>query len=201
MSLKDPIGAGAAASIDGAPASLDDAAAAAARLLARSSQPLIAGLGADIDGARAAIALAERVGGVIEHMHSAALLRDLNSMRETGVMLTDARRSAGARRRRAARRRRLHRNLAWSHRAAVAAAGEAGRRGRQAAHHLAGASHRRKNPRVRGRYRGLAPPGSAQRSPPISLRCARGSKIAASRTIEPRDPDSFVRARLDSRRL
>ena len=88
MSLKDPIGAGAAASIDGAPASLDGAAAAAARLLARSSQPLIAGLGADIDGARAAIALAGRVGGVIEHMHSAALLRDLNSMRESGVMLT-----------------------------------------------------------------------------------------------------------------
>ena len=88
MSLKDPISAEAAASIDGAPASLDDAAAAAARLLARSRQPLIAGLGADIDGARAAIALAERVGGVIEHMHSAALLRDLDCLRETGIMLT-----------------------------------------------------------------------------------------------------------------
>ncbi|HEY5205209.1 MAG TPA: formylmethanofuran dehydrogenase, partial [Roseiarcus sp.] len=88
MSLKDSISAEAAASIDGAPASLDDATAAAARLLARSHQPLIAGLGADIDGARAAIALAERVGGVIEHMHSAALLRDLNPMRETGIMLT-----------------------------------------------------------------------------------------------------------------
>ena len=88
MSLKDPIGAEAAASIDGAPASLDDAAAAAALLLARSRQPLIAGLGADIDGARAAIALAERVGGVIEHMHSAALLRDLDCLRETGIMLT-----------------------------------------------------------------------------------------------------------------
>jgi formylmethanofuran dehydrogenase subunit B len=87
MSLKDPIGAEAAASIDGAPASLDDAAAAAARLLARSGQPLIAGLGADIEGARAAIALAERVGGVIEHMHSTALLRDLDCLRETGVML------------------------------------------------------------------------------------------------------------------
>ena len=87
MSLKDPIGAEAAASIDGVPASLDDAAAAAARLLARSGQPLIAGLGADIDGTRAAIALAERVGGVIEHMHSAALLRDLDCLRETGVML------------------------------------------------------------------------------------------------------------------
>ena len=88
MSLKDSISAEAAASIDGAPASLDEAAAAAARLLARSRQPLIAGLGADIDGARAAIALAERVGGVIEHMHSAALLRDLDCLRETGVMLT-----------------------------------------------------------------------------------------------------------------
>ena len=88
MSLKDPIGAEVAASIEGASASLDDAAAAAARLLARSSQPLIAGLGTDIEGVRAAIRLAERVGGVIEHMHSAALLRDLDSMRETGVMLT-----------------------------------------------------------------------------------------------------------------
>jgi formylmethanofuran dehydrogenase subunit B len=88
MSQGEPIAAKAPASIDGAPASVDDAAAAAARLLARSNQPLIAGLGADIEGARAAIALAERVGGVIEHMHSAALLRDLDSMRETGVMLT-----------------------------------------------------------------------------------------------------------------
>ena len=88
MSLKDSTGAEAAASIDGAAASLDDAAAAAARLMGRSHQPLIAGLGADIEGARAAIALAERVGGVIEHGHSAALLRDLDSMRESGVMLT-----------------------------------------------------------------------------------------------------------------
>jgi formylmethanofuran dehydrogenase subunit B len=88
MSLKASIGAEAAATIDGAPASLEDAVAAAARLLARSHQPLIAGLGTDIDGARAAIALAERIGGVIEHMHSAALLRDLDPMRETGVMLT-----------------------------------------------------------------------------------------------------------------
>ncbi len=88
MSLKDPTGVEAAASIDGTPASLHDAAAAAARLLAQSGLPLIAGLSADIEGTRVAIALAERVGGVIEHTHSAALLRDLNSMRESGVMLT-----------------------------------------------------------------------------------------------------------------
>ena len=88
MSLNDPIGAKGPASIDGAPASFDAAAAAAARLLARSAQPLIAGLGVDVDGARAAIRLAERVGGVIEHMHSAALMRDLDCLRESGVMLT-----------------------------------------------------------------------------------------------------------------
>jgi formylmethanofuran dehydrogenase subunit B len=88
MSLKDPISVEAAASIDGAPASLDEAAAAAARLLAQSKQPLIAGLGADVDGTKAAIALAQRVGGVIDHMHSAALLRDLDCLRESGVMLT-----------------------------------------------------------------------------------------------------------------
>ena len=88
MSLKDPINAEAATSIGGAPASLDAAAAAAARLLGRSAQPLIAGLSADIEGARAAIALAERVGGVVDHIHSAALLRDLDCLRETGIMLT-----------------------------------------------------------------------------------------------------------------
>src|SRR5208283_2034385 len=88
MSRRDQIGAEAAAFIEGKPASLEDAAAAAARLLARSGQPLIAGLGADIEGARAAIALAEPLGGVIEHMHSTALMRDLDCLRETGVMLT-----------------------------------------------------------------------------------------------------------------
>ena len=88
MPLKEPTAASAAASVGGEPASLDEAARAAARLLAQSTQPLIAGLGADIAGARAAIALAERTGGVIEHMHSAALMRDLDSLRETGVMLT-----------------------------------------------------------------------------------------------------------------
>lgn len=74
--------------IGGTPASLDEAAAEAARLIMASGQPLFAGLGTDVDGARHAVALAERVGGVVEHMHSAPMLRDLDSLRETGVMLT-----------------------------------------------------------------------------------------------------------------
>jgi formylmethanofuran dehydrogenase subunit B len=88
MTGKDLLYAEASAWINGAPASLDDASAAAARLLARSDQALITGLGVDIAGAKAAIAIAERIGGVIEHTHSAALLRDLDCLRETGVMLT-----------------------------------------------------------------------------------------------------------------
>jgi formylmethanofuran dehydrogenase subunit B len=88
MPLRDQIGAEAAAWIDGELASFEDAAETAARFLTRSAQPLISGLGADIEGARAAIALAGRIGGVVEHMHSAALLRDLDSLRETGVMRT-----------------------------------------------------------------------------------------------------------------
>jgi formylmethanofuran dehydrogenase subunit B len=60
----------------------------AARLINESRQTVIVGLGADVAGARAALALAERVGGVVDHMHSAALLRDLDVMRETGILLT-----------------------------------------------------------------------------------------------------------------
>ncbi len=144
MSLKDSISAEATASINGAPASLDEAAAAAARLLARSRQPLIAGLGADIDGARAAIALAERVGGVIEHMHSAALLRDLDCLRETGIMLT----TPGEARVRAdvvlLVGDGFDGSLARPERAAVAVASAAEWRGRRTAHRLAGAARRRK---------------------------------------------------------
>jgi formylmethanofuran dehydrogenase subunit B len=73
--------------IDGAPAELSAAAAAAARLLEASRQPLIAGLGADVAGARAAAALARRLGAVVDHMHGEALLRDLDVIREAGAML------------------------------------------------------------------------------------------------------------------
>src|SRR5262249_20468168 len=50
--------------------------------------PLIAGLGTDVAGARAAIGLAERIGGAVDHMNSAVLLRDLAVVREAGLMLT-----------------------------------------------------------------------------------------------------------------
>lgn len=74
--------------IDGRPVTLDAAVAEAAKLLAASRLPVFAGFGTDIAGARAAIGLAERVGGVIDHMHSGALLRDLAVMREAGTYWT-----------------------------------------------------------------------------------------------------------------
>ncbi len=74
--------------IAGKPAALEPAIAEAAKLFGASRHPLIAGLGTDVSGTRAAIALAEGTGAVIDHMHSGALLRDLDVMRSSGVMLT-----------------------------------------------------------------------------------------------------------------
>jgi len=72
--------------IEGRGATLEAAVAEAARLLAASRQPVIAGLGTDVAGARAAVALAERLGGVIDHLH--ALPHDLDVAREAGMLRT-----------------------------------------------------------------------------------------------------------------
>ncbi|HXN44707.1 MAG TPA: tungsten formylmethanofuran dehydrogenase [Xanthobacteraceae bacterium] len=74
--------------IDGSPVALRAAAIEAAKLLKASRLPVVAGLGTDVDGARAAIGLAAQIGGVIDHMHSQALLRDLDVAREAGMMVT-----------------------------------------------------------------------------------------------------------------
>jgi formylmethanofuran dehydrogenase subunit B len=74
--------------IAGEPVALDAAIAEAAKLVAASNQTLIAGLGTDVAGVRAAISLAQRVGGVIDHMHAESLLRVLDVVRSSGVMLT-----------------------------------------------------------------------------------------------------------------
>jgi formylmethanofuran dehydrogenase subunit B len=83
--------------IDGRPVELQAACAEAARLLDASRLPVIAGLGTDVGGARAAIALAQRLGAVVDHMNSDALLRDLDVVRDAGMMTTtpsEARRRA-----------------------------------------------------------------------------------------------------------
>jgi formylmethanofuran dehydrogenase subunit B len=74
--------------IEGRPVAVEAAAAEAAALLAASRLPLVAGLGTDVAGARAAIALAERIGGVVDHMHAPAVLRELDVARTAGMVVT-----------------------------------------------------------------------------------------------------------------
>jgi formylmethanofuran dehydrogenase subunit B len=74
--------------IEGRPAALDAAVAEAAKLLAASRLPVVAGLGTDVAGARAALALAQQIGGVVDHMHAGAMLRELDLVRTAGTLLT-----------------------------------------------------------------------------------------------------------------
>lgn len=74
--------------IDGAPAAFDAAVAEAARAVRTSALPLFAHLGTDVEGAREAVLLAECAGGVLDHAASAALLADLDPLRESGAFQT-----------------------------------------------------------------------------------------------------------------
>jgi formylmethanofuran dehydrogenase subunit B len=65
----------------------DRAVTRAAALLGASRNAVVAGLGTDIAGAEAAIALARRIGAAFDHAASAAALADLAVMRETGWMV------------------------------------------------------------------------------------------------------------------
>src|ERR1700691_4323681 len=76
--------------MEGAAVPLERAAAAAARLLEQARLPVIAGLGTDVAGTRAAIALAERVRGAYDHLASDVLLRDLDVIQQAGRMVTTA---------------------------------------------------------------------------------------------------------------
>ncbi len=74
--------------VGGRPASLDEAVAAAARLLGEARRPVIGGLGTDLAGARAAVRLADRVGGVLDHMNADAVTRNLLVLQDTGWITT-----------------------------------------------------------------------------------------------------------------
>jgi formylmethanofuran dehydrogenase subunit B len=74
--------------IGGRPATLPEAAAQAARLLRDARQPLIAGLATDVAGARAAGRLADRCGAVLDHMNSAAAMRNLLVLQDSGWIAT-----------------------------------------------------------------------------------------------------------------
>jgi len=85
---RDSEAGGATVRVAGQPATMEAAVAAAARLLCDARQPVIGGLGTDVAGARAASQLAERAGAVLDHMNSAAAMRNLLVLQDSGWITT-----------------------------------------------------------------------------------------------------------------
>jgi formylmethanofuran dehydrogenase subunit B len=78
---------GAAAMIDGKPVPLDTALGRAAEILARARSPLFM-VSADVAGTKAALRLADRLGGTIDHPESDALFRNLRVLQDSGAFTT-----------------------------------------------------------------------------------------------------------------
>lgn len=74
----------AAPHVDGRACSLDEAVAAAARVLASSRQPLFGGLGTDVAGARALYRLACATGAICDAAQGGALMHGLNAQQDRG---------------------------------------------------------------------------------------------------------------------
>ncbi len=77
-----------AARIGGQPVPLAEAVARAAAILAAGRCAVVGGLLSDAAGTEAAVTLARRIGGVLDHPHAAAALRDLEVMRQEGWIVT-----------------------------------------------------------------------------------------------------------------
>ncbi len=73
--------------VDGQPAEPAAAVNRAAEMLARSRSPLFV-VAADVAGTRAALRLAERTGGVVDHPDSEALFRNLRALQDAGSLAT-----------------------------------------------------------------------------------------------------------------
>lgn len=76
------------ATLDGAPIATEDAYQRAAQILARAKFPVVAGLGTDAAGARAAILLAERLRGAYDHLACDDIFADLDVTRSFGMFVT-----------------------------------------------------------------------------------------------------------------
>nr|WP_294553688.1 hypothetical protein [uncultured Rhodopila sp.] len=74
--------------LNGQPVPLAQAAAAAATLLAASRSAVVAGMGTDVAGTRASVALARAIGASIDHMDADAVFANLDVMRRAGWIVT-----------------------------------------------------------------------------------------------------------------
>lgn len=65
-----------------------EAVSRAAALLAKARQPAIGGLGTDVEGVRAALHLANRIGAIVDHAARAHERVELRTLADTGLMAT-----------------------------------------------------------------------------------------------------------------
>lgn len=75
---------GSKASLKGVPATTEQAVRAAAKLLQKSRKPLIAGLGTDVDGIRAALQLAEKTDAALLHSQESHARHNLKALQTRG---------------------------------------------------------------------------------------------------------------------
>lgn len=76
------------ARLDNAPVTVERAVTAAARILGKARKPLIAGLGADVDGIRAALKLAEQTGARLWHSQERDATNNLDAVYARGSIMT-----------------------------------------------------------------------------------------------------------------
>ena len=76
------------ASIKGAPATIGQAVRAASIILQQSGKPLIAGLGTDVDGIRAALQLGEMTGAAVSHTQEHLAAHNLKALQTRGGIMT-----------------------------------------------------------------------------------------------------------------
>lgn len=76
------------ARIHGKQATLQEAIAAAAGILGKAKQPLIAGLGTEVQGMRAVMNLAEASQAAIDHMNSNGFMRNIHVLQNSGWFTT-----------------------------------------------------------------------------------------------------------------
>jgi formylmethanofuran dehydrogenase subunit B len=74
--------------VEGKPATLDQAIAHAAGILTAAAQPVFLSAGCDVAAMRVLLELAERAGGVVDHVNSDAALRNLLVLQNTGWVST-----------------------------------------------------------------------------------------------------------------
>lgn len=74
--------------ISGQSTSLEAAIKKAAELLTQSNQPLIAGLGTEVQGMRAVMQLADTVGATLDHMNTTSTMRNTLVVQNAGWMVT-----------------------------------------------------------------------------------------------------------------